>query len=40
MNYDKDAYDTWKLGDYEEAMGGEEPDEDEDDADNTTEGTK
>ena len=42
MEYDINIYDTWRIGDYEEAMGGEEPDgeEDEDDANNTTEGTK
>ena len=38
MEYDINIYDTWRIGDYEEAMEGEE--EDEDDANNTTEGTK
>ena len=41
MEYDINIYDTWRIGDYEEAMGGEpDEEEDEDDADNTTEGTE
>ena len=32
MEYNRDVYDTWRIGDYEEAMGGElEEDEEEED---------
>ena len=31
MEYNRDVYDTWRIGDYEEAMGGELEEEDEED---------
>ena len=33
MEYNKDVYDTWRIGNYEEAMGGE-IDEEEEEGDN------
>jgi len=31
MEYNRDVYDTWRIGDYEEAMGGELEEEEEED---------
>ena len=33
MEYNRDVYDTWRIGDYEEAMGGELEEEEEDEED-------
>jgi len=40
MEYNRDVYDTWRIGDYEEAMGGEIEEDEESNEDTPNKGTE